>query len=106
MDRCPPRLQSNQVLGLLLATEDTPRGGRALQIENCKLKIANWRALDRSPNLQFSICNFQFAMPFLHPRSPLWLSTCDSRRSRRRPYRTMLSGGSRVPLDKRREYQP
>src|SRR5262245_12363064 len=40
-----------------------------LQIENCKLRIANWRALAASPlqtsrqtNLQFAVCNLQFAI--------------------------------------------
>src|SRR5581483_826625 len=46
--------------------------GNALQIENCKLQIANWRKALRQfaiCNLQSSICNLFLAVPFLSPNS-------------------------------------
>src|SRR2546422_441305 len=60
---------------MLRATEETSDGERALQIENCKLKIANWENDQAPSNLQFSICNFQFAVPFRRAACPLWLTT-------------------------------
>jgi len=50
-------------------------GGRKLQIENCKLKIADSFRTHVRANFQFSIFNFQFAIPvrFRKARTPaLW----------------------------------
>lgn len=41
-----------------------------LQIENCKLKIENWRAACALSNLRFEICNLQFAIILLLLASP------------------------------------